>query len=57
MLQTESAQADSAAQRGELQRQASLLVAQQDRLLNLHLADDIDQADVCQQADGADGTA
>ena len=43
VLQTESAQSDSAAQRAELQRQASLLVAQQDRLLNLHLSGDIDQ--------------
>jgi site-specific DNA recombinase len=43
VLQTESAQSDSTAQRAELQRQASLLVAQQDRLLNLHLAGDIDQ--------------
>jgi hypothetical protein len=43
VLQTEHAQSDSAAQRAELQRQASLLVAQQDRLLNLHLSGDIDQ--------------
>lgn len=42
-LQTENSQSDSVAQRDELQRQASLLVAQQDRLLNLHLAGDIDQ--------------
>ena len=43
VLQTEDAQSDSTAQRTELQRQASLLVAQQDRLLNIHLAGDIDQ--------------
>jgi site-specific DNA recombinase len=40
--QTRDAQSDSAAQRGELQRQATLLVGQQDRLLNLHLAGTID---------------
>jgi site-specific DNA recombinase len=39
-LQTRDAQADS---RVELQRQESLIVAQQDRLLNLRLAEDIDQ--------------
>nr|MBA3484226.1 recombinase family protein [Pirellulales bacterium] len=44
VLQTEEAQSDSTAQRTELQRQTSLLVAQQDRLLNIHLAGDIDQA-------------
>jgi hypothetical protein len=43
VLQTEDAQSDSTAQRTELQRQASLLIAQQDRLLNIHLAGDIDQ--------------
>ncbi|MFO0884845.1 MAG: recombinase family protein [Pirellulales bacterium] len=41
--QTRDAQAESLAQRGELQRQETLLVQQQDRLLNLRLADDIDQ--------------
>jgi site-specific DNA recombinase len=41
-LQTEHAQTDSAAQRTELQRQATLLVAQQDRLLNLNLSGTID---------------
>ncbi len=41
--QTRDAQEDSRAQRAELQRQESLIVAQQDRLLNLRLADDIDQ--------------
>ena len=41
--QTRDAQADSRAQRAELQRQESLIVAQQDRLLNMRLADDIDQ--------------
>src|SRR5690606_24956329 len=43
VLQTEDAQSGSAAQRSELERQASLLVAQQDRLLNLHLSGGIDQ--------------
>ncbi|MDP1795968.1 MAG: recombinase family protein [Planctomycetaceae bacterium] len=41
--QTRDAQADSRAQRAELQRQASLLVAQQDRLLNLRIDDQIDE--------------
>lgn len=41
--QTRDAQADARAQREELSRQASLLVAQQDRLLNLRIADDVDQ--------------
>jgi site-specific DNA recombinase len=41
--QTRDAQADARAQRAELQRQETLIVAQQDRLLNLRLADDIDQ--------------
>ncbi|QOJ17884.1 MAG: recombinase family protein [Phycisphaeraceae bacterium] len=41
--QTRDAQRDSRAQREELTRQASLLVNQQDRLLNLRLADDVDQ--------------
>lgn len=41
--QTRDAQKDSRAQREELTRQASLLVAQQDRLLNLRLGDDVDQ--------------
>jgi site-specific DNA recombinase len=41
--QTRDSQADSLAQRAELQRQETLLVQQQDRLLNLRLADDIDQ--------------
>ena len=36
--QTRDAQADSRAQRGELTRQQALLVAQQDRLLNLRIA-------------------
>lgn len=40
---TKDAQADSAAQRIELQRQAALLVQQQDRLLNLRLAESIDE--------------
>ncbi len=43
-LQTRDRQADCRAQRAELQRQASLLVAQQDRLLNLRLDDQIDEA-------------
>ncbi len=41
--QTRDNQAESKSKRGELQRQASLLVEQQDRLLNLRLADEIDQ--------------
>ena len=41
--QTRDAQAESQAQRGELLRQEALLVQQQDRLLNLRLADDINQ--------------
>jgi len=41
--QTRDAQADSRAQRDELHRQETLLVQQQDRLLNMRLADDIDQ--------------
>ncbi|MCQ3921340.1 MAG: recombinase family protein [Planctomycetes bacterium] len=41
--QTRDAQRDARAQREELTRQASLLVAQQDRLLNLRLAEDVDQ--------------
>jgi len=41
--QTRDAQSDARAQREELTRQASLLVAQQDRLLNLRLGDDVDQ--------------
>jgi hypothetical protein len=43
VLQTEYAQSDSAAQRVELERQVRLLVAQQDRLLNLHLVGDIER--------------
>ena len=41
--QTADAQTDTRAQRVELQRQATLLVGQQERLLNLLLADGIDQ--------------
>ena len=41
--QTRDNQAESKAQRAELLRQSSLLVEQQDRLLNLRLADDVDQ--------------
>lgn len=41
--QTRDAQADSRAQRLELTRQETLIVAQQDRLLNLRIAEDIDQ--------------
>lgn len=41
--QTRDAQKDARAQREELTRQASLLVAQQDRLLNLRLGDEVDQ--------------
>jgi DNA invertase Pin-like site-specific DNA recombinase len=42
--QTRDTQAESLAMRAELQRQETLLVQQQDRLLNLRIADDIDQA-------------
>ncbi|MGD9645990.1 MAG: recombinase family protein [Pirellulales bacterium] len=41
--QTRDAQQESVAQRAELQRQETLLVNQQDRLLNLRLSEDIDQ--------------
>ena len=41
--QTRDSQDDARAQRLKLQRQESLLVAQQDRFLNLRLAEDIDQ--------------
>ncbi|MFN3160509.1 MAG: recombinase family protein [Rubinisphaera brasiliensis] len=41
--QTKDAQTDSLAQRAELQRQETLLVQQQDRLLNMRLNDEIDQ--------------
>ncbi len=41
--QTRDAQAESRSQRAELQRQETLLVQQQDRLLNMRLSDDIDQ--------------
>jgi site-specific DNA recombinase len=41
--QTADAQEESRAQRAELQRQESLIVAQQDRLLNLRIDDQIDQ--------------
>lgn len=41
--QTRDSQAESLAQRAELQRQETLYVQQQDRLLNMRLADDIDQ--------------
>ncbi|GIK15218.1 MAG: serine recombinase [Planctomycetota bacterium] len=41
--QTRDAQTDARAQREELQRQASLLVGQQDRLLNLRLGEEVDQ--------------
>ncbi len=49
VLQTEDAQSDSTVQRTELQRQTSLLIAQQDRLLNIHLAGDIDQPTFAQK--------
>ena len=42
--QTRDAQEDARAQRAELQRQETLIVAQQDRLLNMRLADEIDEA-------------
>ena len=41
--QTRDAQADSRAQREELTRQETLIIQQQDRLLNMRLAEDIDQ--------------
>ena len=41
--QTRDAQADSRAQRQELTRQETLIIQQQDRLLNMRLAEDIDQ--------------
>ncbi|MBX3376756.1 MAG: recombinase family protein [Phycisphaeraceae bacterium] len=41
--QTRDAQSDARAQREELTRQTSLLVGQQDRLLNLRLGDEVDQ--------------
>ncbi len=41
--QTRDAQAESMARRSELQRQATLLVEQQDRLLNLRLGEEIDE--------------
>ena len=41
--QTKDSQAESKSQRAELDRQASLLIAQQDRLLNLRIADHIDE--------------
>ena len=41
--QTRDAQAESLSQRTELQRQETLLVQQQDRLLNLRISDDVDQ--------------
>ena len=40
---TRDEQADSFAQRHELQRQETLIVGQQDRLLNMRLADEIDE--------------
>ncbi|MBX9653766.1 recombinase family protein [bacterium] len=43
-LQTQQSQTESVAQRAELTRQESLLVNQQDRLLNLRLDDSIDEA-------------
>jgi alkylated DNA nucleotide flippase Atl1 len=41
--QTRDSQAESLSQRAERQRQETLLVQQQNRLLNLRLAEDIDQ--------------
>ncbi|MEZ6041894.1 MAG: hypothetical protein R3C20_15425 [Planctomycetaceae bacterium] len=41
--QTKDAQADSLSQRAKLQRQETLLVQQQDRLLKMRLSEDIDQ--------------
>jgi hypothetical protein len=41
--QTRDVQADSLAERAELQRQETLLVQQQNRLLNMGLSENIDQ--------------
>lgn len=41
--QTRDAQSDSRAQRAELTRQETLIIQQQDRLLNMRLSEDIDQ--------------
>ncbi len=41
---TKDAQADTRAQRAELQRQETMIAAQQDRLLNLRIDDQIDEA-------------
>lgn len=41
--QTKDEQAESKAKRAELERQVTLLIAQQDRLLNLRLADQVDE--------------
>lgn len=48
--QARDTQADSHAQREELTRQQTLIVQQQDRLLNMRLADDIDQEVVAKKA-------
>ncbi len=48
--QTKDSQAESLAQRAELQRQETLLVQQSDRLLNLRLSDDIDQETYARKA-------
>ena len=47
--QTRDAQAESLSQRAELQRQETLIVAQQDRLLNMRLAEEIDEAMVARK--------
>lgn len=48
--QTKDQQAESLAQRAELQRQETLLVQQQDRLLNLRIDDSIDQETYARKA-------
>jgi site-specific DNA recombinase len=48
--QTRDRQAESLARRAELQRQETLLVQQQDRLLNLQIDDSIDQATYARKA-------
>jgi site-specific DNA recombinase len=48
--QTKDSQAESLAMRAELQRQETLLVQQQDRLLNMRIADDIDQDDYARKS-------
>jgi hypothetical protein len=48
--QTRDARAESLSQLTEFQRQETLLVQQQDRLLNLRISDDVDQATFARQS-------